>query len=81
MFWPMFWPMFCWENLGSTVNANVTLMHTTNLNIFADQSTLLHGTTFTNGNGFFQQDDSPCCILTIVEEWFEEHSNEFKVLT
>lgn len=35
---------------------------------------------FPNGNGLFQQNNAPCCTAHIVQEQFEEHYEEFKVL-
>ncbi|MCJ8738877.1 hypothetical protein PDJAM_G00040730 [Pangasius djambal] len=38
-------------------------------------------TVFPNVRGLFQQDDAPCLTADIVQEQFEEHDKEFKVLT
>jgi len=38
-------------------------------------------TVFPGGCGLFQQDNAPCHKAKMVQEWFEEHNNEFEVLT
>ncbi|KAF7666055.1 hypothetical protein LDENG_00118340 [Lucifuga dentata] len=38
-------------------------------------------TVFPDGSGLFQQDNAPYHTAKIVQEWFEEHDKEFKVLT
>jgi len=37
-------------------------------------------TLFPDGSGLFQQDNAPCHTAHIVQEWFEEYDEEFKVL-
>ncbi|MCI4389452.1 hypothetical protein PGIGA_G00098170 [Pangasianodon gigas] len=51
------------------------------LNFVADQVHLFMAMVFPNGSGLFQQDNAPCHTAKIVQEWFEEHDKEFKVLT
>lgn len=53
--------VYCWEIMRPSIRSN--------LNIVADQPTLLHG----NG-AFFQQNNDKLYTL------FEEHNEEFKVL-
>ena len=75
----MLWAIFCWETLGPAIHVDVTLTRITCLNIVADH---VHPqTVFPNGIGLFQQDNALCYTAEIVQEWFEEHNNEFKVLT
>ncbi|KAK3519523.1 hypothetical protein QTP70_033853, partial [Hemibagrus guttatus] len=38
-------------------------------------------TVFPDGCGLFQQDNAPCHKAKIIQEWFDEHNNEFDVLT
>ena len=37
-------------------------------------------TVFPDVSVLFQQDNAPCHTAKIVQEWFEEHDKEFKVL-
>ncbi|GBN96493.1 hypothetical protein AVEN_43007-1 [Araneus ventricosus] len=49
------------------------------LNITADQ---FHPyIVFPTGNGIFQQDNAPCHKARIVLEWFEEHIDEFNLMS
>uniref|UniRef100_A0A3Q3JTD4 Transposase Tc1-like domain-containing protein n=1 Tax=Monopterus albus TaxID=43700 RepID=A0A3Q3JTD4_MONAL len=77
----MIWAMFCWETLGPVIHVDITLTRTTYLNIVADQVHPFMAKVFPDGSGFFQQDDAPCYTAKSVQEWFEEHDSEFKVLT
>ena len=72
--------MFCCETLGPGIHVDVTLTCTTYLNIVADQVHPFMATVFPDGSGLFQQDNAPCHTTKIVQEWFEEHDKEFKVL-
>lgn len=38
-------------------------------------------TVFPDGCGLFQQIKASCHKAEVVQEWFEEHNNEFEVLT
>ena len=75
------WAMFCWETLSPAINVNVTMTHTTYLSIVADHVHPLMETVFPDGCGLFQQDNKPCHKAKMVQEWFEEHSNKFEVLS
>ena len=77
----MLWVMFCWETLGPAIHVDVTLTHTTYLSIVADHVHPFMETVFPGGSGLFQQDNVPCHKAKMVQEWFEEHNNEFEVLT
>ena len=72
--------MFCWETLGPGIHVDVTLTCTANLNIVGAQVHPFMATVFPDGSGLFQQDNAPCHSAKIVQEWFEEHDKEFKVL-
>ena len=72
------WAMFCWETLGPGFHVDVTLTCTTCLNILQTKYTpswQLYSLIL------FQQDNVSCHTAKIVQEWFEEHDKEFKVLT
>lgn len=68
-------------NLGPAIHVDVTLTRTTFLSIVADHVHPFMETVFPDGTGLFQQDNAPCHKAKMVQEWFEEHNNEFKVLT
>ncbi|KAJ8254683.1 hypothetical protein GJAV_G00196010 [Gymnothorax javanicus] len=74
------WAMFCWESLGPIVHLEASLTPDAYLNIVADQVHPFMATVFPDGDGFFQQDGGPCCTAQSVQEWFEEHDAEFKLL-
>lgn len=44
-------------------------------------NTLLLATAFSAGHGFFQQDNTSWHTTKTVQKWFEEHNEEFKVLS
>ncbi|GBN19498.1 hypothetical protein AVEN_236000-1 [Araneus ventricosus] len=51
------------------------------LNIIADQLHPYMAFAFPTGNGIFQQDNAPCHKVRIVLEWFEEHTDEFHLMS
>ncbi len=73
----MLWAMFCKETLGPAIHVNVTLTRTTYLSIIADHGHPFMETVFSGGCGLFQQDNVPCNKAKMVQEWFQEHNNEF----
>ncbi|KAJ8271951.1 hypothetical protein COCON_G00108100 [Conger conger] len=73
--------MFFWETMTPVIHVGVTLTPATYLNIVAYQVHPFMATVFPDGCGLFQQDNAPCHTAKIVQEWFEEHEKEFKVLT
>uniref|UniRef100_A0AAY5KZE1 Tc1-like transposase DDE domain-containing protein n=1 Tax=Esox lucius TaxID=8010 RepID=A0AAY5KZE1_ESOLU len=77
----MLWAMFCWETLGPAIHVDVTLTRTTYLSIVVDHVHPFKATIFPVGIGLFKQDNEPCHKAKMVQEWFDEHNNEFKVLT
>uniref|UniRef100_A0A8P4G4M8 Transposable element Tcb1 transposase n=1 Tax=Dicentrarchus labrax TaxID=13489 RepID=A0A8P4G4M8_DICLA len=77
----MLWAMFCWETLGPAIHVDVTLTPTSYLDIVADHVHPFMETVFSDGSGLFQQDNAPCHKAEMVQEWFEEHNNDFRVLT
>ncbi|KAK3515693.1 hypothetical protein QTP70_028532 [Hemibagrus guttatus] len=77
----MFWAMFCWETFSSAIHVDVTLTCTTYLSTAADHVHPFMETVFPDGCGLFQQDNAPCHKAKMVQEWFDEHNNEFEVLT
>ena len=74
------WAMFCWETLGPGVHVDVTLTRASYLNVVADHVHPFMATLFPDRSGLFQQDNVPCHTSKILQEWFEEHDDEFKVL-
>ncbi|KAK3541088.1 hypothetical protein QTP86_012747 [Hemibagrus guttatus] len=38
-------------------------------------------TLFPDGCGLFQQDNAPCHKAEMVQEWFDDHNNQFEELT
>ncbi|KAK3544698.1 hypothetical protein QTP86_026097, partial [Hemibagrus guttatus] len=74
----MLWAMFCWETLGPAIYVDVTLTRTTYLSIVADHVHSFMETAFPDGCGLFQQDNRPCHKVIMVQEWSDEHNNEFK---
>ncbi len=74
----IFWAMFCWETLSPGISVDVTLTRTTYLKIVVHP---FMATVIPDGSGLFQQDNVPCHTAKIVQEWFEEHYKELKVLT
>ncbi|KAK3562392.1 hypothetical protein QTP86_033531, partial [Hemibagrus guttatus] len=77
----MVWAMFCWETLGPAIHVDATLTCTTYLSIVADHVHPFMETAFPDGFGLFQQDNAPCHKTKMFQEWFDEHNNEFEMLT
>ncbi|KAK3549087.1 hypothetical protein QTP70_031342 [Hemibagrus guttatus] len=77
----MLWTMFCWEILCPAIHVDITLTRTTYLSIVADHVHPFMETVkgFPDGCGLFQQDNAPCHKAKMVQEWFDDHSNEFEV--
>jgi len=76
------------DALGNVLLGNLGSCHscgcyfdTTHLNIVADHTHPFMETVFPGGCGLFQQDNAFCHKAKMVQEWFEEHNNEFEVLT
>ncbi|KAK3553900.1 hypothetical protein QTP70_012922 [Hemibagrus guttatus] len=69
-------------NLGSChIHVDVTLTRTTYLSIVADHVHTFMETVFPDGCGLFQRDNAPCHKAKMLQEWFDEHNNEFEELT
>ena len=77
----MLWAMLWWEILGPTIHVDVTLTHITYLSIIADHVHPFMEMVFPDGCGLFQEDNTLCNKAKMVQEWFEEHTNEFEMLT
>ncbi|KAK3568332.1 hypothetical protein QTP86_004231 [Hemibagrus guttatus] len=77
----LLWSMFCWETLGPAVHVAVTVTRSTYLSIVADHVHPFMETLFPDGCVLFQQDNAPCHKAEMVQEWFDEHNNQFEVLT
>ena len=77
----MLWAMFCWETLDPAIQVDVNLTGTTYLSIVADHVHSFMETVFPDGCGLFQSGNAQCHKAKTVQEWFEEHNNEFELLT
>ncbi|GBL98023.1 Transposable element Tc1 transposase [Araneus ventricosus] len=77
----MLWGTFSWAALGSIVVVEQTMKAANYLNIIADQLHPYMAFVFPTGNGIFQQDNAPCHKARIVLEWFEEHTDEFHLMS
>lgn len=65
----MLWAMFCWESLGPAIYQFLTSTDTR------------VETVFSYSSGLFQQDNASCHAVNMLQQWFEEHNQEFKVVT
>ena len=65
----MFRAMLCWETLSLGISVVVRLTQPTAVAV-----------VFPDDSGLFQKDNTSCYTAHIVQEWFEEHDDEFKVL-
>uniref|UniRef100_A0A3B1JRE4 Transposase Tc1-like domain-containing protein n=1 Tax=Astyanax mexicanus TaxID=7994 RepID=A0A3B1JRE4_ASTMX len=74
------WAAFCWDTLGPVIAVDASLTSDSYLDIVAEQVPPFMGMVFPDGSGFFQQDNAPCHTADCVQEWFEEHSEEFSLL-
>ncbi|KAK3526420.1 hypothetical protein QTP70_025452, partial [Hemibagrus guttatus] len=63
----------------SAIHVDVTLTYTTYLSIVADHVHLFMETEFPDCSGLFQQDNAQCHKAKMVQEWSDEHNNEFEV--
>ncbi|GBM40893.1 Transposable element Tc1 transposase [Araneus ventricosus] len=77
----MIWGTFSWAALGPVVVVEQTMKAANYLNIIADQMHPYMAFVFPTGNGNFQQDNAPCHKAWIVLEWFEEHTDEFHLIS
>ncbi|GBN05253.1 hypothetical protein AVEN_116384-1 [Araneus ventricosus] len=75
------WGTFSWAALGPVVVVEQTMKAANYLNIIADQLHPYMAFVFPTGNGIFQQDNAPCHKAQIVLEWFEEHTDEFHLMS
>ncbi|GBL92538.1 Transposable element Tc1 transposase [Araneus ventricosus] len=77
----MLWGTFSWAALGPGVVVEQTMKAANYLNIIADQLHPYMVFVFPTRNGIFQQDNAPCYKARIVLEWFEEHTDEFHLMS
>ncbi|GBM98948.1 Transposable element Tc1 transposase, partial [Araneus ventricosus] len=77
----MLWGTLSWSALGPVVVVEQTMKAANYLNIIADQLHTYMAFVFPTGNGIFQQDNAPCHKVRIVLEWFEEHTDEFHLMS
>ncbi|GBM09694.1 Transposable element Tc1 transposase [Araneus ventricosus] len=77
----MLWGTFSWAALGPVVVVEQTMKAANYLNVIADQLHSYMAFVFPTGNGIFQQDNAPCHKARIVLEWFEEHTDEFHLMS
>ncbi|GBN14063.1 hypothetical protein AVEN_211593-1 [Araneus ventricosus] len=73
--------MFSWAAPGAVVVVEQIMKAVNYLNIIADQWHLYLAFVFPTGNGIFQEDNGPCHKSWIVLEWFEEHTDEFHLMS
>ncbi|KAK7919271.1 hypothetical protein WMY93_010555 [Mugilogobius chulae] len=63
-------------------NGGAPEVHQSSSGILADHVHPFMNSVFPEGTGYFQQDSSAYCSASdCVQEWFEEHDDEFKELT
>ncbi|GBO42767.1 hypothetical protein AVEN_137555-1 [Araneus ventricosus] len=72
---------YSWAALGPVVVVEQTMEAANYQNIVADQLHPYMAFAFPTGNGIFQQDNAPCHNARIGLEWFEEHTDEFKLMS
>ncbi|GBM53193.1 Transposable element Tc1 transposase [Araneus ventricosus] len=77
----MLWGTFSWAAMGPVVVVERTMKAVNYLSIIADQLHLYMEFVFPTGNRSFQQDNAPCHKARIVLEWFEEHTDEFHLMS
>ncbi|GBM27949.1 Transposable element Tc1 transposase [Araneus ventricosus] len=77
----MLWGTLSWATLGPVVVVEQTMKATNYLNIIADQLHPYMAFVFPTGNGIFQQDNASCHKARIVLECFEEHTDEFHLMS
>ncbi|KAK3513336.1 hypothetical protein QTP70_012369 [Hemibagrus guttatus] len=77
----LLWSMFYWETLGPAVHVDVNVTRSTYLSIVADHVHPFMETLFPDGCGLFQQDNAPCHKAEMLQEWFDDHNNQFEELT
>ncbi|GBO34571.1 Transposable element Tc1 transposase, partial [Araneus ventricosus] len=73
--------MFSWAALGPVVVVEQTMKAANYMNIIADQLHPYMAFIFPTGNGIFQQDDAQYHKARIVLVWFEEHTDEFHLMS
>lgn len=69
--------MFCLETLSPAIHMDVTLTRSTYPSIVADHVHPFMETVLCDGCGLCPQDNAPCHKAK-VQEWFEEHENDFE---
>ncbi|GBM64038.1 Transposable element Tc1 transposase [Araneus ventricosus] len=77
----MIWGTFSWATLGPVVLVEQIMKAANYLNIIADQLHPYMVFAFKNENRIFQQDNAPCHKARIVLDWFEEHTDEFHLMS
>ena len=69
-----------YQTLSLGFHVDVDLTRGTYLNV-ADQVHPFKAKVFPDGRDLSRQDNVPCYTAKIVQEWFERHDEEFKVLS
>ncbi|GBN67386.1 hypothetical protein AVEN_206033-1 [Araneus ventricosus] len=77
----MRWGTLSWAALGPVVVVEQTMKAANYLNIIADQLHPYMAFVFPTGNGIFKQDNASCHKARIVLECFEEHTDEFHLMS
>ncbi|GBN82636.1 hypothetical protein AVEN_274464-1 [Araneus ventricosus] len=77
----MLWATFAWAVLGPVVGVKQTMKAVNYLSIIANQLHPYMAFIFPTGNGIFQQSNALCHKARIVLGWFEEHTDEFHLMS
>ncbi|GBL90541.1 Transposable element Tc1 transposase [Araneus ventricosus] len=77
----MLWGTFSWAALGPVVLVEQTMKAANYLNITAYQLHPYMAFVFPTGNGIFQQVNALSHKARIALEWFEEHTDEFHLMS
>ncbi|GBM99997.1 Transposable element Tc1 transposase [Araneus ventricosus] len=77
----MLWGTFSWVAVGPVVVIEQTMKASNYLIIIANQLHPYMAFVFPTGNGIFQRNNAPCHNAQIVLEWFEEHTDEFHLMS
>ena len=72
------WGVFTWHELGPLVHLNTSLTGDRYVTLLGDHLQPFMDFMYPHNDGIFQQDNAPCHRAGVVQNWFEEHSGEFR---